>query len=153
MNCLLLLLLRALKRCFGKVFQVIISVLRTTSLGIALFLILCTRRFTKRRFHKTATLGKSYWQILSVLGTIYLNIAFLSNFCWWKVMHKDALRKELSYAPLVECFNTITLGKFQWWLLSILQTKCLSIAFLPNFCLQKVKHKPLYQRSWSLLLS
>ena len=35
---------------------------------------------------KTVIMGKSYWEILSVFGVIYLNIAFLSNFCWWKVM-------------------------------------------------------------------
>ena len=34
-----------------------------------------------KRFN-TGTLGKSYWYILPVLGTIYLNIPFLLNFCW-----------------------------------------------------------------------
>ena len=30
--------------------------------------------------YNTATLGGSYWEILLVLGKIYLNIAFLPNF-------------------------------------------------------------------------
>ena len=31
---------------------------------------------------KAATLVKSYWEILPVFEIIYLNIAFLVNFCW-----------------------------------------------------------------------
>ena len=37
---------------------------------------------------KTATLGRSYRCILPVLETIFKNIAFLLNFCWWKVMYR-----------------------------------------------------------------
>ena len=36
---------------------------------------------------KTATLGKPYREILAVLGTSYLHIAFLPNFLLIKVMH------------------------------------------------------------------
>ena len=45
---------------------------------------------------KTATLGRSYWCILPVLGTICKNIAFLLNFCWWKVIYRVLYEK--SYA-------------------------------------------------------
>ena len=48
---------------------------------------------------KTTTLGKSYWLILSVLETIHLNIAFLMNFCWWKVMYR--VLYERSYTLLL----------------------------------------------------
>ena len=37
---------------------------------------------------KTATLRRSFWWALPVLGTNYLNIAFLLNFCWWNVIYR-----------------------------------------------------------------
>ena len=37
---------------------------------------------------KTATLGECYWEILSVLRMLYLNIPFLPSFCWWKLMYR-----------------------------------------------------------------
>ena len=42
---------------------------------------------------KAATLGKSYWEIVPVLGTVYLNIAFLSIFRWKNVMHRSLYEK------------------------------------------------------------
>ena len=37
---------------------------------------------------KATTLERSYYWILQVLGNIYLNIAFLPIFCWWKITHR-----------------------------------------------------------------
>ena len=51
---------------------------------------------------KTATLGKSYWEILPVFGIIYLNIAFLMIFLLIDGLLQGALRKELPIAPSVE---------------------------------------------------
>ena len=42
---------------------------------------------------KAATLGKSYWEIVPVLGTVYLTIAFLSIFRWKNVMHRSLYEK------------------------------------------------------------
>ena len=53
---------------------------------------------------KTASLGRSYWWILPVLGIIYINIGFLPNVCWWKVMYRVLYKKGctlfLSYSAL-----------------------------------------------------
>ena len=37
---------------------------------------------------KTATLGRSCWQILQVLGLNYSNMTFLAIFCRWKFMYR-----------------------------------------------------------------
>ena len=37
---------------------------------------------------ETATLERSYWWVLPVRGTIYLNIVFLQIYSWWKVMYR-----------------------------------------------------------------
>ena len=42
---------------------------------------------------EAATLGKSYWEILSIHGTIYLNIALLLIFRWKNVMHRSLYEK------------------------------------------------------------
>ena len=60
---------------------------------------------------KAGTLGTSYGEILPVLGTIYLNITFLPNFCRQEAKHQGALRKDLLIAPFIERFKTATLGK------------------------------------------
>ena len=53
---------------------------------------------------KTATLGKSYWEILPVKATIYLDIAFLPNFRWQKAEYKELYERScsllLSYSAL-----------------------------------------------------
>ena len=46
---------------------------------------------------------------------------------------QGALRKELFIAPLVERFNTPTLGKCYWYILPAIETIFLNIAFLPIF--------------------
>ena len=60
---------------------------------------------------KAATLGKSYQEILPVLGTIYLNIAFLPKFLLIEGSVQGALRKKLPIDPFVERFKTATLGE------------------------------------------
>ena len=57
----------------------------------------------------TVTLGKSYWYILPVHGTIYLNIAFV-DFLLIVALVQNALRKKLLIAPFVERINIVTLG-------------------------------------------
>ena len=56
-----------------------------------------------KRFTAVA-LEKSYRQISPVLRTIYLNVVYLKNFCWWKVMYRVLI------APFVERVKTATLG-------------------------------------------
>ena len=51
---------------------------------------------------KTATLGKSYWEVFPVFGIIYLNIAFLVIFLLIDGLSQGALQKELRIAPFVE---------------------------------------------------
>ena len=102
---------------------------------------------------KAATLGKSYQEILPVLGTIYLNIAFLPKFLLIEGSVQGALRKKLPIDPFVERFKTVTLGESYREILSVLVTIHLNIAFLPHFCCQKGKYKLLSERSCSLLFS
>ena len=45
---------------------------------------------------KTATLGRSCWWILWVIGLNYLNIALLLNFCWRKVMYRVLYKRSCS---------------------------------------------------------
>ena len=67
----------------------------------------------------TATLGRSYRCILSVLGTICKNIAFLLNFCWWKAIYR--VLYERSYALLLsQSVKTASLGRSYWWILPVL---------------------------------
>ena len=82
---------------------------------------------------KTATLGKSYWEILLVFGTIYLDIAFLPKFLRIKGSVQGALRKELFIALFVVCLKAATLGKSYWEILPVLGTIYLNIVFLSNF--------------------
>ena len=56
--------------------------------------------------YQTTTLGNSYWYIFPVLGTIYLNIAFLLNFTDGTYV-QGALQKELLIAPFVEHFKQL----------------------------------------------
>ena len=59
---------------------------------------------------KTATLGKSYQEILPVFATIYLNIAFLSKFLIIEGLVLGALRKDLPIVPFIGRHKTATLG-------------------------------------------
>ena len=45
-----------------------------------------------------------------------------------------ALRKGLPISPFVERFNTATLGNSYWYILPVIRTISLNIAFLPIFC-------------------
>ena len=66
---------------------------------------------------------------------------------------QGALRKELLLAPFVERFKTATLGKSYWYILPVLGTIYLNIAFLPSFCWQKVKYKAFYEKRCSFPLA
>ena len=85
---------------------------------------------------KTATLGKSYWYILTVLGTI-LKYCISAEFLLMEGYGQGALRKDLLIAPFVEQSKTTTLGRSQWYHVSVLRTKYPSIAFLPSFFWQE----------------
>ena len=78
---------------------------------------------------KNSFFGKVFIWLLPVLGTIYLNIAFLSIICWWNIIVQGVLQKELCIGPFVEHFTTATLG----WMLSLPGKIYLSIGFLLTF--------------------
>ena len=123
---------------------------------------LCTAWFTKGTSH--CSCWKSFKNNQQLLGEVITNKLavssstdnLLKNQIFGDIFEEEdykyaILRKKLLVAPIVEHVNITTLGKSQWYHLSILRTNCLSIAFLPNFF--KVKYKVLYERSCSLLLS
>ena len=45
---------------------------------------------------KTATLRRSTWYILPVFETIYLNVTFPPNICWYKVKYKALYERRYS---------------------------------------------------------
>ena len=62
---------------------------------------------------KTASLEKSYWYILTVLGTI-LKYCISAEFLLMDGYVQGALRKDQLIASFLEQFKTTTLGKSQW---------------------------------------
>ena len=79
---------------------------------------ICTGCFTEGpamgplvEYFKTATLERSHWCILPVLGIIYLKNSISSDVLLMEGYAQGALRKGLLIDPFVECFEIATSEK------------------------------------------
>ena len=75
---------------------------------------------------KPATLGKSYWEILPILTTIYTKIAFLPRFCWYKDKYKVLYKRSgsllLSYSSLKQLLKKGLTERFCQYLEQVTET-------------------------------